>query len=269
MGEFSASDIYIKLEEYFKPELCTEVFPKIGVQHHNSDSIDKVYTATFASAQVFDYLRGINAHNSMLFTHHPVGQRRHPSDMPPALSEGNIQFMRERGINLFTYHIPLDKNGEYSPGNMLAKAIGVEPYEEFYFQNNVNMGVYCNSNFLDLVELSTALEKTLGHHVKYYDYSEGRVKNGRIAIMAGGAKSNSIYKEMRDKGICVFITGVTTKNAPWMKENHEQAKKYGVSIIGGTHLSTEKFAPMAMQGFFEKLGIPCEFIDESPVMEDM
>jgi hypothetical protein len=39
--------------------------------------------------------------------------------------------------------------------------------------------------------------------------------------------------------------------------------------LGGTHYSTEKFACMAMTKYFEKLGLPSEFIEDAPGLADL
>jgi len=52
-------------------------------------------------------------------------------------------------------------------------------------------------------------------------------------------------------------------------EAHAYARQRGISILGGTHYSTEKFACQAMVKYFTKLGIPAQFIPDIPVMEDM
>ena len=42
-----------------------------------------------------------------------------------------------------------------------------------------------------------------------------------------------------------------------------------VSLVGGTHYSTEKFALIAMTRFFEGLGLECTFLPETPNFEEL
>ena len=49
----AVSKVYEKLEQCFRPQECTDVFPVIGEQCHNTDQIGRVFTATFASDEVF------------------------------------------------------------------------------------------------------------------------------------------------------------------------------------------------------------------------
>lgn len=269
MSTMTAQAVYDALEAAFRPWECTEVFPKVGLQVHNTDSIRQVYTATFVGDEVIRQLQERDASECMLFTHHPVPQRANPSDKPPAIPEEHWQILKERRITLFSYHIPLDRNGPYSPGNRLAQALGAEVWGSFYEQNQVTMGVLCTVPYQSPEELRAALEKTLGNDVALYDYGPETLPGGRLAIMAGGAKNHQIYQELREMGVHAFLTGVTNPQVPWVAENHTQARANGIHLFGGTHCATEKFAPMAMTQFFTQLGLPAEFLPETPHLNEL
>ncbi|MDL2294238.1 Nif3-like dinuclear metal center hexameric protein [Ruminococcaceae bacterium OttesenSCG-928-D13] len=264
-----ATQLYEKLDAFFKPDECTEFFPKVGLQFEGTPEIDRVYTATFTGDSVFRALRQRDARRCMLFTHHPTPQREFPGGPVRFIPEEDLALLERSQITLFSYHIPLDRNGPYSPGNSLARAIGVTPYGEFYFQDNVYMGVLCRSGVTILQQLADALQAAVGHQVKTYPYGDAALEDGRLAIMAGGASNPDIFKELREKGINCFITGVTNPAADWVAPMHEEARRQGVSLIGGTHYSTEKFALMAMVSYFESLGLPAEFLPEEPLLEDL
>ena len=162
--------IYKALEDYFHPESCTEVFDTIGEQFHFTDEIERVYTACFSSDEVFRKLEALGAHDCMVFTHHPTQQKTGIMPHSPKPSEWAVGFMKQNRINLFSYHIPLDRNSFYSPGNNLAKAIGAVPFDEFYLQNQVLMGVICNTGFKTQQEAASRLEQAVGHDVRLYPY---------------------------------------------------------------------------------------------------
>ena len=130
-----SSTLYRWLEWTFQPQTCTEVFPVIGLQEDNTEEITRVYTATFASPEVFEQLERLDANTCMLFTHHPKPQRLNTADPPPQIPQKWLDFLKERRISLFTYHIPLDRNSPFSPGVNLARALGAEPYDSFFEQN--------------------------------------------------------------------------------------------------------------------------------------
>ena len=264
-----AEEIYKALEEEFRPWECTEVFDTIGLQYHHTDVVHKVYTATFASEEAVAELERRGAENCMLFTHHPVPQKKDPFHEYPPIPQELVERLKARNITLFTYHIPLDRIGPWSVGINLAKAIGVTPYEEFYEQNQVKMGLLCDTPFTTVEELAAAIEAELGHPVKIYPYGDSQLKGGRMALMGGGASNPAIYEELAAKGINVFFTGMTRTDVPWIGKIHEAAKAAGVTLIGGCHYSTEKYAPMAMVKFFEGLGLEAEFLEETPQLAEM
>ena len=113
------------------------------------------------------------------------------------------------------------------------------------------------------------MERVVGHAVKLYNYAEDVLSRGRFAIMAGGAKNTQIYEQLRDWGVNTFITGVTNPEGPWVGAIHEAAKASAVNLLGGTHYSTEKFAPMQMCHYFEAFGLPSEFLPETPRMTEL
>ncbi len=266
---FSAEEVYNALKREFRPEECTEVFPVIGLQYHNTDVIRKVYTATFASHEVLDALEARGAKECMLFTHHPVPQKKDLFRPNPPIPESIVERLRQNRITLFTYHIPLDRNSEWSPGTNFAKRLGLRPFGEFFEQNKVRMGLLCDSDFATLEELAAAVENMVGHPIRVYPYGGETVAGGRAAVMCGGADQPGIYRELREKGINAFITGIANPMIGWVNANHEAAKAAGVSIIGAGHYSTEKYAPMEMVRFFESLGLEAEFIPETQIMEEM
>lgn len=264
-----AKAVYDILEEYFRPDQCTDVV-KNGIQYDNAEEIEKVYTATFAAEAVINEILSRKEENILLFTHHPLPQRKAPDYKTSKISRSLLMKMKENKVSFFSYHIPLDRNGEYSPGNNLAKAMGIIPYDEFYFQDNVFMGVLCNSSFTTAYEVKKRLEKLIGHRAKLYSYGETFLDGGRIAIMAGGASNPDIYEYLAGKGVNTFVTGVTNpQKAEWVSKIHEKAKQYGINLIGGTHCSTEKFACIAMTDFFRKMGLKAEFIDEESDLYDL
>ena len=51
--------------------------------------------------------------------------------------------MKDHKITLFSYHIPLDVTGPYSPGYTLGKELGGNVYDSFYPQNGADIGALC------------------------------------------------------------------------------------------------------------------------------
>jgi hypothetical protein len=89
-----------------------------------------------------------------------------------------------------------------------------------------------------------------------------------VALVAGGGNDVDILRDVVAGGANVFVTGITVRNDR-SKAAHAFAEQHRLSILGGTHYSTEKFACMALVGYFGDIGLPSEFIEGKPVMEDI
>ena len=99
-------------------------------------------------------------------------------------------------------------------------------------------------------------------------YGSDKIKDQKVALIAGGGNEIEIIQEIIDLGINTYVTGITALNE-YSKEVHEFEKENGINIIGGTHYSTEKFACIALCKYFKKLGLNCEFLEDFPVLEDL
>lgn len=265
----SASFLYARLEEQFKPSRCTDVFPKVGLQMDNTDKIHKVYTATFANPTVISEILSRGEKDILLFTHHPRPPMPNLGTGYVDIPEDMVEEMSRNRISLFSYHIALDGGGYYSPSYTLGRAIGANIYDFWYFQNGVNIGSLCQSRFHTVNELADRFAETLGHRVSCYPYGGNELRDGKFAIMPGCAKSVEAYSHLRDIGVTAMVTGVTAKTADWVDAVHKAAEENGIALLGGTHCSTEQFAPRTMCGYFENLGIESEFIPEAPNMNEI
>lgn len=265
----SADFLYERLEEVFQPQRVTDMFSKIGLQADNAAVFHKAYTATFASPDVIQTILDRGEQDVLLFTHHPVPPAPDLSAGYGVIPDGLLEQMREQRVSLFSYHIPMDAPGPYSTGGTLAEAMGCTSYGRWYPQNGAELGALCHSPCETAEELACRLEQAVGHAVKLYQNGGGALEGGRFAIMAGCAKNSGAYAALAEMGVRALVTGVAAPVVDWTRTNHVQAEAYGISIIAGTHYSTEKFAPMALCRFFRMYGLESEFLPESPDFQDL
>ena len=242
----------------------------MGVVCDNAKVITKVYTAVFPTDEVMNAVLDKNESNIMLFVHHPCTWdiRKAPAVFQP-MNRSLLQKFKESKISIFNYHVPLDNFGPYSTSNSLAKALEIKPEKPFAAYFGAMSGVIGKTEIKTVDELRKKLEKAIGHKASLYPYGDRQIRNGRVAIVAGGGNELDHLEEVVDAGVNTFITGITIKN-DFSQPAHKFSEKHKISVMGGTHYSTEQFACKALCTYFtEELGLESEFIPGIPVMEDM
>lgn len=254
-------------------DFTTESFKKTkkGLVLDNSTEINKVYTAVFPSEPVLDYIIASGAEDTLLFTHHPMIWDPSSGGFPfRNIPSKYLEVLEEKNISLYTIHVPLDRNGPYSTTVSLAQALEIETEREFFEYHGVKVGIIgkteCTSNF----ELAANIKETVGHLLKTWVYGSMQITNGNVALVAGGGNYPEIVEELAETDIKTYITGVTMKNPDYEPSMrfHEICQENKINVIAATHYSTEKFACIAIQKFFEDLGLPSEFLEDDPSFED-
>lgn len=280
-----ASQLYIQLEKDFilpgisddwaqetKPvaEFLTENFQtrSMGLVCDFTTEINKVYTAVFPSNKVMQKNLDDGAEEAMLFVHHPATWdiRKTPNVFQP-MDRNLLQQYKERKIAIYNLHAPLDNFGPYSTSVNFAKALGIEPVKPFAPYLGGLAAVFGKTKLITIQDLKKEFETVVSHKVSLYNYGDNEIKNGMVAVAAGGGLDETI-EDIAQNNVNVLITGIAAKT-DHSKKAHEFAEKHHINILGGTHYSTEKFACIAMINYFKKLGLPSEFIEDEPVLEDM
>lgn len=247
-------------------EYITEQFKKrnMGLVCDFAEDINKVFTAVFASEESMKKLIDMNVTDAMLFVHHPAGwDLTHESIFIP-MSKELLQEFKQRRISIYNLHVPLDDEGPYSTSVTLAKTLGITPYKSFGPYHGALAGVFGTTNN-SLIQLRERYSEEVGHETSLYSYGSEKIQ--KVAVVAGGGNDVEFLTLMAKEGVDAFVTGITVKNDHSAKA-HEFAKDNKISLLGGTHYSSEKFACIAMCDYFKKLGLDAEFVSETPKHED-
>ena len=278
-----AKKLYEKLEKDFELDLCkddwqymdfneyiSENFKEryMGVVLDNSEKIERVYTAVFPSDKVLKEILELGIMDALIVTHHPmIWDIRKPN----VFSDINLELLpllKEKRISLYTMHVPLDKNGKYSTSVNLAKALDIKIEGEFFEYFGVKVAVYGKTNLKTPEELAHKLSEVIGHRTKLWKYGGDEIKNNTVALVGGGGNDMDLTKELEKLNINTFLTGVTALN-DFSKNAHEYEKENSINLIGGTHYSTEKFACISLCDYFSIFSLPCTFLDDIPILEDI
>jgi putative NIF3 family GTP cyclohydrolase 1 type 2 len=284
--EMKAEKLYKSLEDQFElgkfereewgfsdeDDYITESFKEkgMGVVLDNTEEIQKVYTAVFPSEHVLDQLLASGERDILLFTHHPVIWDSSTGGFPFRKIPGEyLEKLSERAISLYSIHAPLDKNGPYSVSTSLAKAINVKTESEFFEYEGVLVGIIGSTDCKTVPEMTKQVEDAVGHHVKTWEYGATEIADQKVAVIAGGGNFPEIVEQLAETDVRMYVTGVTRRvpeRPSW--RFHEICQEHGINVIGATHYSTEKFACIAVQKFFDTLGVPNEFVEGVPLFTD-
>ena len=229
--------------------------------------INKVYSAVFPTPEVMR--RVINdGTDAMLLLHHPSSWDIRRSKPFYPMDKAFLDKFRANRISIYNLHVPLDNFSEYSTSKTLADALAVEIEKPFAEYRGALCGVIGKTKCKNVEELNNKFSEVLGHQTRFYLYGDEVIKDGRVAVVAGGGNNENTVSEMIENNVKVLITGITANNK-FSSEVHQLEQENQINVLGGTHYSTEKFACRKMCSYFKKLGLVSSFIEDEPVYEDM
>lgn len=281
-----ASELYAQLERDFITRAMSDDWTKemapvsefvcrnfmdrsMGVVCDNATEVNKVYTAVFTSDVVMQRLLDEDETDAMLFVHHPMDwDIGNVAGVFPPMDTNLLRQFRQRRLAVYNLHVPLDNYGEFSTSANLAKALGVEITRPFFDYHGALAAIFGTTEFSAVQQLRTMVESVLGHGTSLYGYGTDEIAHGTVAVVAGGGNDLGVLEEMVAEGVGTLLTGITVRNEH-SEDAHRYAESEGINILGGTHYSTEKFACQAMCRYFTELGLPSEFIGDTPGMEDL
>jgi len=231
--------------------------------------INKIYTAVFPSREVMQRILDDEIQDAMLFVHHPsIWDIRKAPEVFQQMDRNLLQQFTVRRISIYTLHVPLDNFGEYSTSVTLTKALGIKPEKSFAPYFGSLYGVFGRTDLATVQDLRNKFQEAVGHEVTLYNYGDNEIKDKIVAVIAGGGNNVDMLEDAAKTGVNTFVTGITVKNE-YSQKAHDFAEKHRMNILGGTHYSTERFACISMVDYFKKVGLPSEFIEGKPVIEDM
>jgi len=281
-----AEKLYAQLEkDFIKPGLSDEWFKymepiadficdnykkrSMGLVCDNTSEINKVYTAVFPSNNVMQAVLDKGEGDVMLFLHHPSNWDL--AESPPGfhlMDRVLLEKFREERIAIYNLHVPLDNYGEYSTSATLARDMGLTDLKPFFEYYGSIAAVYGKTTLTKATEMRERFTAMLGHRTSFYHYGTDEIKNGIVAVVAGGGNLLEVHEEIAREGVNLMVTGITIKTPNTMKA-HDFAREKGINLLGGTHYTTEKPACQAMCKYFGKLGLPAEFIEGEPGFLDL
>lgn len=241
----------------------------MGLVCDNSKLINKVYTAVFPTEEVMKKILEDGAEDALLFVHHPSIWDLSKEGIPWwQMNKELLEKFKEKRISIYNLHVPLDNYGEYSTSKTLVDELWIKSEKPFAPYRGALCGIIGKSPCKTVLELQNDFQNVVGHEVSLYQYGTKTIKEGGVAVIAGGGNDVESLQQVLDEGVNTLITGITAKNDHSQKA-HDFAKEHKINLLGGTHYSTEKFACMAMCDYFKDLGLESEFVEGKPGMKDL
>ncbi len=260
---------FMRFNEYIAPDFRKHY---MGVVLDNTAEVKKVYTAVFPDPDILERLIRTGQTDILLFSHHAMCYDPTMEGFPfYSIPEAYFLKLRQQHISFYMLHAPLDKNGEYSTSVNLAKALKLEITDEFCEYEGIQVGVLCKTEKKTPAELADHVKFIVGHEVKLMVHGDDIIRNGQVAVAAGGGSLGFVAKEISEIGINIYITGCT-RPVPSFEpamEFHRIVSECKINVIGATHYSTEKYACMAMTKYFSNIGIPAAFLEGRYFLEDL
>ena len=157
-----AKALYKRLDTDFELDHCKDDWSRMDFNQYISDNfkkrymgllvdntkeINSVYTAVFPSDIVLNKIIKEKKENILLVTHHPMIWDIRKPNVFQDINKNILMKLWERKISIYTIHVPLDKNGEYSTTANLAKALEIIFEGECYEYYGVLVGIYGKTNF--------------------------------------------------------------------------------------------------------------------------
>ena len=225
---------------------CTKSFQRYfsGCMIKNCESIERVYLSVFPSRYALSKLKD----NSLLFVHHPLDWDEEKGFIPP-----QEKFLL-RKICIYSSHLPLDNNLEYSPTISLVNFLGIKDFK-VVLRDNFLLGCVVHDFSLSL------LKRKLREYFNFLSVQEtswGKTR-GKAFICAGGCDDMNLLKYIHKlEGIEIYVTGVL-----YFRGN-EYAKKYNplfinylrrfkIKGVGISHYISEYFSLLKLKPFFEQV----------------
>ena len=258
------------LDKYLHPEFRQS---GMGLLFDFADSIEKVYTTVFLSDEVLETILSSDTANALIFSHHPTNWDIEGHGGNYAATERIIAQIKERNIAVYVLHHPLDNYSPYATCQTMADAVGLQVERPAFLYCGAWCGVIGTmADCPDIYALQARFATAVGHRASLYPYGHHpeheHIQGQKIAVAPGGGNVDFVLEEMLRDNIKILMTGVTLINE-YSAASHTFARENGITLLGGTHYSTEKFAPMAMCRYFAELGLAAEFIEDAPKLYDI
>jgi dinuclear metal center YbgI/SA1388 family protein len=218
-----------------------------GLQLENSGTVSRIAVAVDVCQVTIDRAADLGA--DLLIVHHGLFW----GGLGPLTGRHGrrVRSMHERGIALYSVHLPLDLHPVVGNNAVLARQLGVDKTVWFgdYMGHPLGLAGNLDSTF---VELSVSVGELLG--VTPHVIAAGPERVSRVGVVTGHGGSH--MKQVVEAGLDTFVTGEGAHHT------HFDAEEWGLNVVYAGHYATETGGVQALAGHLEAIfGVPWDFID--------
>jgi dinuclear metal center YbgI/SA1388 family protein len=222
-----------------------------GIQVENRTTIKKVALAVDACLEAIEKAAAQNC--NLLIVHHGLFWGTQQLMIDPHYSR--IRALVKADMALYAAHLPLDAHPQLGQNAQIARALALEQTEPFAVYHGKAIGVRGSlASAVSRDEIAGVLTEKIGPRQAFFTFGPENIQT--VGIVAGSATEPDLFRELRNQGIDLFITGEPKHGAMYM------ARELGLNIFYGGHYQTETFAMKALAAHLrETLNLQAEFID--------
>ncbi|MBY6036792.1 Nif3-like dinuclear metal center hexameric protein [Fictibacillus nanhaiensis] len=257
--------------EEFEQEF-TQLFN--GLMLKGQEEVGRIFLAVFPTVEVLTRFISESEPGDLLFMHHPLvmecGDPRGEwgKGFVP-IPSAYIRQMKEKGLSVFTLHVPLDYSRTISTSDAMAEAFGARVITEFFKDDKGACGVICEVPATSTEALITKSKEIF--QIPYADV-EGPSQTSitKIAIAAGCGDKVDVMKEAEELGAQAYVTGEVHCHidTEYGKKKYDEMREYiettTMSLIGVSHSASEYLvhASQLKPWFEEQFHIPVTLIPQ-------
>ncbi len=238
------------LADYLQVGRCRDVAPN-GLQVPGAERIDHLVLGVSASLQLFR--RAAAAGAQAVLVHHGLFWERQPRSID-RLMKGRLEALFADDLNLFAYHIPLDRHREVGNNAQLVQRLGLDLSDRPFglYDGDWIGAVGLAADGLELTQLASRLAGLTGGAALIHAYGPERL--GTVGVISGGAAGS--FAEAIAAGLDVFVTGESAEPIQAL------AREAGANFIAIGHYNSEKFGVLALGDLLaNRFGLAVEFVD--------
>ncbi len=160
----------------------------------------------------------------------------------------------QRGVALYSAHLPLDAHAEIGNCALLADALGLTERASFAAYQGVAVGWWGTLPGATSVEdLSGTVSEAVGGSVQVIPGGPKEVR--RVGVVTGGGAS--FLREAAEMGLDALVTGEGPHHT------YIDAMEAGIHVLLGGHYATETFGVKALAAHVaDRFGLEWSFIDQ-------